>query len=133
LYIFPINGNVSVFGFQWGYFEHPVLKTIIAGTLSSAVFLIKKDSLDSFAKKYGKILILGSVILFSLLHITNIRCAWYIYPFMIFMCLPQFVLGISVTNLRLNIGFWAGVLFHCAINFAAITITDGDKILQLLK
>ena len=129
----PNGHNVYIGTIQSDYFEFPLLKTLLSSAFASCIFLFKEEHLQRFFSKYGRAFILASVIVFALLHLTNMRCAWYIYPFLICMCLPQFVLGVSVTNLRLRIGFWAAVLFHCATNLITIFLSSGDKILEALK
>ena len=129
----PHGHNVVVGSIQSDYFEFPILKFVLSLVTASSMLLIKETRLRNFASNYGHIIILISIIVFALLHLTNVRCDWYVYPFLVCMCLPQFILGVSVTNLRLNIGFWAGCVFHCVINLITILLSSGDKIAELFQ
>lgn len=131
LCILPHTHECCLFGFQSDYFEKPILKCLISSILSSPILLIKKDRLESFKGKYGQWLIYFSVLCFALVHITNLRCDWYMYPFLVIMCLPQLVIGTTITYYRLNIGFLTGLLFHIIINFIPTFISYHSEILGL--
>ncbi|MCR5070539.1 MAG: CPBP family intramembrane metalloprotease [Bacteroidales bacterium] len=129
----PHGHHVTIGAVQSDYFEFPTLKAALSLAAASSMLLIKETRLRDFAGKHGRVIILVSIIVFALLHLTNARCEWYVYPFLVCMCLPQFILGVSVTNLRLNIGFWAGFAFHCVINLITILLSSGDKIVEQLR
>lgn len=131
LCILPHTHECFLFGFQSDYFEKPIIKCLISLILSSPILFIKKDRLESFKGKYGQWLVYFSVLCFALGHITNINCEWYIYPFLIIMCLPQLVMGTTITYYRLNIGFFAGFLFHIIINFIPTFISYHSEIVGL--
>ena len=120
----PHSHDVFIGSVQSDFFELPVLKTSLSLVLAASCFLVNTEWLHGFTSKYGRAMIISSIIIFALLHLTNIRCAWYLYPFLVCMCLPQFILGVSATNLRLNVGFWAGLAFHCAVNLVTILIQN---------
>lgn len=129
----PHGHHVTIGAVQSDYFEFPILKAALSLAAASSMLLIKETRLRDFAGKHGRDIILISIIVFALLHLTNARCEWYVYPFLVCMCLPQFILGVSVTNLRLNIGFWAGFAFHCVINLITVLLSSGDKIVEQLR
>jgi len=129
----PHGHNVAIGSVQSDYLEFPILKSALSFIAASSMLLIEETRLRDFASKYGHIIILISIIVFALVHLTNVRCDWYVYPFLVCMCLPQFVLGVSITNLRLNIGFCAGCAFHCVINLITILLSSGDKIAEVLQ
>ena len=131
LCLLPHTHECYLFGFQSDYFEHPLLKCGISLAFVSPVFFIKKNRFESFRAKYGQYLVYFSVLCFALVHITNIRCAWYLYPFMIIMCLPQLVMGTTITYYRLNIGFISGLIFHIIINFIPTFISYHSEIIGL--
>lgn len=116
LFILPHTHNGYIGSIQSVYFEHVFVKTAISTLMASSIFFINQNKLSSFKDKYGHVTILISVFLFALGHLTNVRCEWYIYPFIIIMCIPQLVLGTTATYFRLRIGFFAGVLLHCLNN-----------------
>ena len=129
----PHGHHVAIGAVQSDYFEFPILKAALSLAAASSMLLIKETRLRNFASEHGRVIILVSIIVFALLHLTNARCEWYVYPFLVCMCLPQFILGVSVTNLRLNIGFWAGYAFHCVINLITVLLSSGDKIAEVLQ
>ena len=112
--------DASTGSIQSDYFEYPIAKMLVSSLIASSIFLFKPERIQAFANKYGGRLVFFSVVLFALLHLTNVRCAWYLYPFLVCMCLPQFLLGVSVTHIRLHVGFWPACAFHCIVN--AITL-----------
>lgn len=122
----PHGHHVAIGAVQSDYFEFPILKTALSLAAAGSMLLIKETRLRDFASKHGRVIILVSIIVFALLHLTNARCEWYVYPFLVCMCLPQLILGVSVTNLRLNIGFWAGFAFHCVINLITVLLSLGE-------
>ena len=129
----PHGHHVAIGAVQSDYFEFPILKAALSLAAASSMLLIKEKQLRDFASKHGRVIILVSIIVFALLHLTNARCEWYVYPFLVCMCLPQFILGVSVTDLRLNIGFWTGFAFHCVINLITVLLSSGDKIAEVLQ
>ena len=130
--ILPHNHDIFIGKIQSDYFEYPVLKIVLSLLVAASVFLLNDLRLKIIAKKYGKSLILISISIFALLHLTNIRCDWYLYPFLICMCIPQFIMGVSITNIRLNIGFVWGLLFHCAINMLTVLLSDMKLLFEVL-
>lgn len=122
----PHGHHVAIGSVQSDYFEFPILKTALSLAAAGSMLLIKETRLRDFAGKRGRDIILISIIVFALLHLTNARCEWYVYPFLVCMCLPQLILGVSVTNLRLNIGFWAGFAFHCVINLITVLLSSRE-------
>jgi len=71
--------------------------------------------------------------IFAILHLTNVRCDWYVYPFVVVMCFPQLTLGLTVTYLRIRRGFMAGLFFHCFINFSSVVLSHLNDIGPLFE
>lgn len=115
-YILPHDHNVSLWGFASDYFEHFPLKVLLSGLLAAGVYFLENDRLSRLGDKTKHVIICVSLLVFALLHMTNVSCAWYLYPVVVFMCLPQLILGTTATYYRIQIGFWAGVAFHCLVN-----------------
>jgi hypothetical protein len=71
----------------------------------------------SFGPKVKKIVIIISMCLFGLLHISNfIPLQWaliWVYPFYV---LPQLLMGWGLTYIRFKNGFIWGIALHCLIN-----------------
>ena len=127
--ILPHTHNSYIFGFQSDYFEYPLLKFCISFILVFPILFINKNKLETFKDKYGQWLVYFSILCFAIVHLTNIRCVWYLYPFLVIMCLPQLVMGITITYYRLNIGFLAGLTFHIIINFIPTFISYHSEII----
>lgn len=62
------------------------------------------------------ILVLCGCIIFSLSHLTNYVISSNVLLFGLISCLPQLVGAISMSYLRINLGFLYGMIFHCIIN-----------------
>lgn len=78
-------------------------------------YLFKQNTFKWTNYKYHFYLI--SLILFSTLHLFNLDISskyfWIILPIYIF---PKFIIGLFITKLRINYGFYWGVIFHIIIN-----------------
>ena len=131
-YVFPHEQEVFLWGYHSAYFEHAGLKVLISGLFSSSVIIVKEDWLTNLGVRTKHIIICISLFCFAALHLTNIICPWYLYPLMLIMCLPQFILGTTATYFRIQLGFFAGLAFHCLINVGVLLISHGKDIMSLL-
>lgn len=61
-------------------------------------------------------LVLCGCIFFSLFHLTNYVISSNVLLFGLISCLPQLMGAISMSYLRINLGFIYGLIFHCIIN-----------------
>ena len=114
--VLPHDHDVTLWCFRSDYFEHFPLKVLISGLLAVVVYFLDKDRLSRLDDKTKHVLVCVSLFLFAILHLTNVSCAWYLYPLVVLMCLPQLVLGTTIVYYRIQLGFWAGVAFHCLVN-----------------
>ncbi|RPD46384.1 CPBP family intramembrane metalloprotease [Hymenobacter sediminis] len=74
-------------------------------------------TLNKIKNDYYSYCIYASILSFSLLHITNFKNIQYKYfPFYILLTLPQFIMGIFITHIRLKRGFIWGFILHALIN-----------------
>lgn len=131
-FVFPHEHDVYWFGYHSIYFGHAGPKVLISGLLASSVLLLKQDWLSSLSDKTKHTIIYASLFCFAALHLTNIVCPSYLYPFMLVLCLPQLILGATVTYYRIQIGFFAGLAFHCLLNFMVALPSYGKDIVSLL-
>jgi len=80
--------------------------------------IITEDSLEKLKISSGKYFVFGSIIIFTLLHLSNIPDfdirLLLIY---LFNLLPVFFLGTIISFCRLRLGFFYGFLFHAGWNF----------------
>lgn len=110
------------------YTESVGLKSIFSITLASPIALLKDSDLNGIKKKYGRAICLFSILTFALIHATNVSCSWFLIPLAILVCLPQLVLGTTITYFRINMGFGYGLLFHCAVNTIITCISYSKEI-----
>lgn len=129
----PHAHDVYVGSVQSDYFEHVLLKVTISALLSLCILFISQERVDKITAHRKHQIILVSLFVFALLHLGNARCAWYIYPLMTIMCLPQLILGTTVTYYRLHRTFATGLIFHCLVNLITVAISYKDAILGLLN
>ena len=125
------EGNIGLY--HSVYLDRIGLKIAISLLPSLWILFIDKNYLKRFKLRYGHSIIITSVFVFALLHISNINCPWYIYPIAAFMCLPQYYLALSVTRLRLQIYFLSGLSFHCIINTLAVMISHFSEIFDYIN
>lgn len=64
-------------------------------------------------------LVLCGCIIFSLSHLTNYVISSNVLLFGLISCLPQLMGAISMSYLRINLGFIYGLIFHCLINLVS--------------
>lgn len=126
----PHAHDVYVGSVQSDYFEHVLLKVTISVLLSLCILFISQERIDNITAHRKHQIILVSLFAFALLHLGNARCAWYIYPLMTIMCLPQLILGTTVTYYRLHRKFATGLIFHCMVNLATAMISYKDFIME---
>lgn len=122
-YILPHDHDVSLWGVHSDYFEHFPLKVLLSGLLAAGVYFLENNRLSRLDDKTKHVIICVSLLVFTLLHVTNAICAWYLYPVVVLMCLPQLILGTTATYYRIQLGFWAGVAFHCLVNLFFTLLT----------
>lgn len=114
--VLPHDHDVTLWCFQSDYFEHVVVKVLLSGLLAAGAYFLDNNRLSGLDDKTKHVIIFVSLLVFALLHVTNVSCAWYLYPIVVLMCLPQLILGTTVIYYRIQLGFWAGVAFHCLVN-----------------
>ena len=128
----PHAHDVYVGSVKSNYFEHVLLKMTISALLSLCVLFISQERLDKITERRKHQVILVSLCAFALLHLGNIRCAWYLYPLMTIMCLPQLILGTTITHYRLHRNFATGLIFHCVVNLATVLVSYKGFIIERL-
>ena len=83
--------------------------------------LVSDDALEKIkcnARTYPILVLLGCMA-FSLAHLTNYVINVHVLLFGVVSCFRQLAGGISLSYLRINLGFFYAVLFHCSINLVA--------------
>jgi len=80
----------------------------------------------NLSKKIKTVLIITSICLFGLMHISNYSpIQWpiiWIYPVFV---LPQLIMGLLITFVRFKNGFIWGIALHCMINSIAMAFAVG--------
>jgi len=109
-----LGGSITKFDIHKTIFLYYILISIILSILSYFYFPEKVITLLNKKKNW---LIIISIALFGLVHISNIKTLYWqlalLYPFFV---LPQMIMGYFITNLRLKYGFFWGFLLHILIN-----------------
>lgn len=121
LLFFRFSGT-SLFDFSnmKGYFIRLIF-TFLLGFI--IVNMIPKGKYEDKIKKHKTVLISLSIILFGFVHISNYSPlhlkVLYLYPIFV---LPQIIMGISITHLRLKYGFWIGLMLHFFLNLLSVLL-----------
>lgn len=118
-----LEEGVIILGLNLSLAGYGYIKLLLPIVVSLSSLIIKQESLDSIYQKFGHIIINCSVILFACAHISNYTFDWFCLPLVLLLCLPQLVLGITITYYRQKIGFWSGLLFHCLINVISLSLS----------
>ena len=108
------------------YVQNHVVGAISCGVVSvfaGMMFysLVSEDALEKIkcnSLLYPIIVLLGCMA-FSLAHLTNYMITVQVLLFGVVSCFRQLAGGISLSYLRINLGFFYAVLFHCSINLVA--------------
>lgn len=114
----PIIAN-GIAGFLQSEFVRNIgIKLFVS--LSAAVGVLVfpwKIKNSSIKTRVCKAAILLSIFSFMLLHVANYHFTASLFPFVVVMCLPQLIGGITITYYRLQLGFFYGYAFHALNNF----------------
>ncbi len=107
------GGKINSFDFSIHYLN--IIYSVI--TFCFLYYFINFKGLIVVLKKYQNVIIILSILLFGLGHITNIKhFHWHLALFYPVYVLPQVCLGYFLTNLRIKFGFIWGVLLHIMVN-----------------
>jgi hypothetical protein len=98
-----------------------LIKHIILISVAGAVYLFNTNNRNSFENikiSFGKYIVLGSIIIFTLFHLSNVaNFDLRLLPIYLFNLLPIFFLGTVLSFCRLKLGFFYGFFFHAVWNF----------------
>lgn len=121
-----VNISISLFVFFvlsiiWdGYTERILYKLIISTLVFIALSFVSSEFWISFKKKYDNIAIIIITVSFGIIHLVNFSINPIWLPLYIFLCIPQVIMGITFTYLRLNTSFLFAVLAHILVNSFSI-------------
>lgn len=99
-----------------------LLKIIIPACLFILLWFISQEFLDQCRHEFGKQAVIIILLLFAFAHINNFNIHYNYLPVYFLLCLPQLVMGITFSYLRLNISFTAAVLMHICVNGFSVLI-----------
>lgn len=109
---FMLNGKI--FSLEFNSF---LFLSILISLSLAILFFLKYTFLTPMLNKNYKMIIIFSILLFGLVHITNIEPLYFnlsiFYPIYV---LPQIIMGYFISNLRIKFGFFWGLAFHMLIN-----------------
>lgn len=101
--------------------EVSLIKYIFIITGAGIIYLFSSFTSESLGKvkiSFGKYIVWGSLIVFTLAHLTNVaNFDMRLLPIYLFNLFPIFFLGTVLSFCRLRLGFFYGFLFHAAWNF----------------
>ena len=108
----------------------PLLNIGIKLSLSAIVYFIcifiVPNGLSIIDQRFRKQLIILSMCLFGLMHISNYSpIQWpliWLYPIYV---IPQLFMGWGITYIRFKNGFWWGFALHCIINSVSVLLASG--------
>lgn len=101
-------------------FLHLILGAIIlAPIIEEGIFRLQIGYYRT--KPYFKFLYYTSALLFGWVHIFNFEFTSSHYVFIPIITLPQTVLGLILGYVRINYGFWYGVLLHFMYNIVLVS------------
>ncbi len=98
------------------------IKMLVASAICVLLLRWKIKSREREGMMY-KVATLFSVFSFMLLHTLNYSFTVSLFPFVLIMCLPQLILGMTITYYRLQLGFFYGYAFHVLINLTSILLS----------
>lgn len=100
----------------------------ITGRLAVCVFIfiaffsISQNFWNGYRTRFGKPTIIFFTFLFALAHLNNFDINEKYFPIYVLFCLPQLIMGITFTYLRINLNFISAVLMHIFINSFSVLI-----------
>lgn len=106
-----------------GFSAFLIEKIILSSILCIALYFSSQKFWTRYRQVLGKQTVIFMTILFALGHINNFDVQTnylFIYPLLV---LPQLVMGITFTYLRLNLHFVAAVLMHILVNSISVLVS----------
>lgn len=108
------------------YYNWPLLAGLVAlgGLLYWLVMRYTTDEQwAGLRSRYLRLAMWISAIAFGLIHLKAFTVlTWALLPYCIATCLRPGLVGCVITYVRVNLGFWWGVLFHIANNLPAVLV-----------
>lgn len=118
--------------FDSPFFVGIAYKLPISIVLAVSGFFIKEDFLLKIRASVGRYIIILSVLVFAAFHMTNYQFDFKIVIPLLLLCLPQFVLGTTVSYYRIKLGFGYALAFHCIYNFLTCFFSFLGEIINVL-
>lgn len=107
--------------YQWTWLTALVLLGILLAAL--VVRFTTDEQWARWRSRYIRPAMWVSAIGFGLLHlIAFTNYSWLLVPFMIAVIMSPLLLGCVITYVRVNLGFWWGVLFHVVNNIPVVLV-----------
>ena len=108
------------------YYNWPLLAGLVV--LGSLLYwLVMRFTTDEqwvgWRSRYLRLAMWVSAIAFALIHLKAFTVlTWGLLPYCLAICLRPGLVGCVITYVRVNMGFWWGVLFHIANNIPAVLV-----------
>lgn len=117
-------------GFLLRHITAPLLNISIKLLLSAIVYFICiftiPNDLSIIDHRFRKQLIILSICLFGLMHISNYApIQWQLILLYPIYVTPQLLMGWGISYIRFKNGFWWGFILHCLINSVSVLFNTG--------
>lgn len=100
-----------------------LLKLVACILVFISLLFTTQEYWTSFNTKFGKAVIIVLALTFGWMHILNYDVVMNYLPLYFIVTLPQVIMGITFTYLRLNIGFWIALAGHMSLNGFSVLFT----------
>lgn len=108
--------------FLTSYNEFIAIKLVVCFFIFIIISFTSQNFWNEYQRRFGKQTIIFFTLLFALAHINNFDVNATYFFIYVFFCLPQLVMGIAFTYLRMNLSFISAVLMHILVNSFSILI-----------
>jgi hypothetical protein len=106
----------SRFNYEALFLKSTLINAVLAFLFTIIIYFVVLKKYE-FSIKYKKVFTVLSILIFGLVHISNLSNINYklilFYPFFV---LPQLIMGYFIANIRLRSGFIWGFLLHALVN-----------------
>lgn len=121
--LLPVAIAAYIFKF---YYNWPLLAGLVALGVLLYWFVMRFTTDEHWAgwrSCYLRLAMWVSAIAFALIHLKAFSAiTWALLPYCLAICLRPGLVGCVITYVRVNMGFWWGVLFHIVNNIPAVLV-----------
>jgi uncharacterized protein len=120
MHLFEAEDNMDELILKYSIFTRYLLIVLIIPFIEEMIF---RYPLRYFKKRiFYKYYVYLSALIFGCIHFSNYTTSENAVYYILFLTAPQILAGLILSYVRINYGFWFGLLLHCINNFIAISI-----------